>query len=110
MITNMCEVIERHISSWRDSNVTSDLTWRTLQILVALGDRQFVTKDLAAYAKLSKPCISRNVANLERFGLVRRRINEQDRRTPFIEITAAGVIFLDEICGAITRQQVKKAA
>jgi DNA-binding MarR family transcriptional regulator len=53
-------------------------------------------QDLARAEQVRPPTMSRVVDGLEAAGLVRRKVNEQDRRAVLIEATAKGAALLKE--------------
>jgi DNA-binding MarR family transcriptional regulator len=63
-----------------------------LSVIVFAGPLSL--QDLARAEQVRPPTMSRIVDGLEAAGLVRRRINEQDRRAVLIEATAEGVALL----------------
>lgn len=73
-----------------------DLTARQLAILcvVALEPGPHTVRGLAARLDLSKPVITRNVDALARYDFVRRRADESDLRSVFIERTVDGMTHL----------------
>jgi DNA-binding MarR family transcriptional regulator len=65
-----------------------------LSVIVFAGPLSL--QDLARAEQVRPPTMSRIVDGLEAAGLVRRRVNEQDRRALLIEATAKGVALLKE--------------
>ncbi len=70
-----------------------------LMLRVALEGGARAT-DLAAYLGIGKPTISRQLATLERLGLVERSRDAEDARAQVVTLTAAGAAQVEEVRAA----------
>lgn len=88
-----------------------DLTARQLAILcvVALEPGPHTVRGLAARLDLSKPVITRNVDALARHDFVRRRADETDLRSVFIERTVDGMTHLRRLAAPILTGPIEAA-
>jgi DNA-binding MarR family transcriptional regulator len=76
---------------------TSPLNKLQLRIMLELrlGD-QLLVHDLARYALVSAPAISRSVDELEKLGYVKRiRDEKEDRRRVYVSLTNKGLKFIE---------------
>jgi DNA-binding MarR family transcriptional regulator len=73
-----------------------DLTTRQMAVLlqVFLAEPPHTVRGLAATLGVSKPAITRAVDRLEELGYVRRRKDEADKRSIFVQRTVKGSVFL----------------
>ena len=89
---------------WRRALVSSvrldapDLTARQMSLLltVYLTPPPHTVRGLANTLKVSKPAITRAIDRLGDMELVRRKVDEQDRRSVLIQRTVRGSVFLRE--------------
>lgn len=89
---------------WRRAIVSSvrldapDLTARQMSLLltVYLTPPPHTVRGLADTLKVSKPAITRAIDRLSDMELVRRKVDEQDRRSVLIQRTVRGSVFLRE--------------
>jgi DNA-binding MarR family transcriptional regulator len=89
---------------WRGAIVESvrreapDLSARQMALLltVYLTAPPHTVRGLADALKVSKPAITRAVDRLSEYGLVKRKVDEQDRRSVLIQRTVKGSVFLRE--------------
>ncbi len=89
---------------WRRAIVSSvradatDLSSRQMALLLSvyLTPPPHTVRGLAAGLKVSKPAITRAVTRLAEFGLVRRKTDEDDRRSVLIQRTVKGSVYLRE--------------
>lgn len=89
---------------WRGAIVESvrrdapDLSARQMALLltVYLTPPPHTVRGLAATLNISKPAITRALDRLTEFGLVKRKVDEQDRRSVLIQRTVKGSVFLRE--------------
>ena len=89
---------------WRRSIVASvridapDLSARQMALLltVYLTPPQHTVRGLAKTMNISKPAVTRAVDRLSELGLVRRKPDENDRRSVHIQRTVRGSVFLRE--------------
>lgn len=96
---------------WRRSITASvridapDLSARQMALLltVYLTPPQHTVRGLAATLNISKPAVTRAVDRLEELGLVRRKPDENDRRSVHIQRTVKGSVFLREFGELVVR-------
>jgi DNA-binding MarR family transcriptional regulator len=89
---------------WRRALVSSvrldapDLTARQMALLltVYLTPPPHTVRGLAESLKVSKPAITRAIDRLGDMELVRRKVDEEDRRSVLIQRTVRGSVFLRE--------------
>ena len=89
---------------WRRSIVSCvrldapDLTARQMALLLSvyLTPPPHTVRGLAATLKVSKPAITRAIDRLIDMELVRRKVDEEDRRSVLIQRTVRGSVFLRE--------------
>jgi DNA-binding MarR family transcriptional regulator len=89
---------------WRGAIVESvrreapDLSARQMALLLSvyLTPPPHTVRGLAALLKVSKPAVTRAVDRLSDYGLVKRKIDEDDRRSVLIQRTVKGSVFLRE--------------
>lgn len=67
------------------------------KIIMFLQDNQCTQEDIGAHFDLDKGRIARNLSVLEEKGLVRRLINEKNKRQKFVSLTCRGNQVLEEI-------------
>lgn len=90
------------LSEWRHALLRyvksgyPDLTNRQMALLLVVGREGglYTVRGLAARLGVSKPVVTRALNSLTGLELVKRRIDERDRRSVFIDLTAEGEIFL----------------
>ncbi len=89
---------------WRRAIVASvrldapDLSARQMSLLltVYLTAAPHTVRGLAAALNVSKPAITRAIDRLSELGMVRRKPDENDRRSVLIQRTVKGSVFLRE--------------
>lgn len=89
---------------WRGAIVESvrreapDLSARQMALLltVYLTPPPHTVRGLAMTLNISKPAITRALDRLSDYGLIRRKVDEQDRRSVLIQRTVKGSVFLRE--------------
>jgi DNA-binding MarR family transcriptional regulator len=88
-----------------------DLSARQIAVLltVYLDDKPHTVRGLAADLRVSKPAITRALDRLCGDGLLRRKTDDNDRRSVLIQRTVKGSIFLSEFAEAIRRAGVALA-
>ena len=69
--------------------------WRTLSVLTASDGRRM--GELAAYMVIEQPALSRIVDQMERDGLVTRRLADEDSRVVRVYLTTAGRDMFEKI-------------
>ena len=75
-----------------------DLTARQLAVLltVYVAESPHTVRGLAAALNVSKPAITRAIDRLSELNMVRRRIDEADRRNVLIQRTVSGSVFVSD--------------
>ena len=89
---------------WRRTTVASvrrdapDLSARQMSLLltVYLTPQPHTVRGLSELLKVTKPAITRAVDRLSELGMVRRTVDERDRRSVLIQRTVKGSVFLRE--------------
>ena len=82
-----------------------DLTARQMAVLltVYIEHQPHTVRSLARYLEISKPAVTRALDRLCKIDLLRRRIDDSDRRSVLIERTVTGSVFLSEFGENIQR-------
>ena len=85
----LCESVRRD---------TPDLSARQMALLltVYLTPPSHTVRGLAITLNVSKPAVTRALDRLSEYGLVRRKVDEADRRSVLIQRTVKGSVFLRE--------------
>lgn len=80
-----------------------DLTNRQMALLLVAGQEEgpHTVRGLAARLGVSKPVVTRALNSLSGLGLVRRRRDERDRRSVFVDMTDQGESFLEDFAAMI---------
>jgi DNA-binding MarR family transcriptional regulator len=75
-----------------------DLSARQMALLLSvyLNPPPHTVRGLSQFLKVSKPAITRAINRLSEFGMVRRKIDDNDRRSVLIQRTVKGSVFLRE--------------
>lgn len=89
---------------WRGAIVESvrreapDLSARQMALLltVYLTPPPHTVRGLAGALNVSKPAITRALDRLSEYGLIRRKVDETDRRSVLVQRTVKGSVFLRE--------------
>ena len=89
---------------WRRATVASvrrdapDLSARQMALLLSvyLTPPPHTVRGLSELLKVSKPAVTRAVDRLGELGLVRRKVDEEDRRSVLLQRTVKGSVFLRE--------------
>ncbi|GEQ98671.1 MarR family transcriptional regulator [Iodidimonas gelatinilytica] len=93
-----------HLGLWHRALIGSvrsdapDLTTRQMAILLSIYTTSppHTVRGLAAELGVAKPVITRALDTLSVLGYVRRKRDEQDRRSVFVQRTVKGAVFLSE--------------
>ena len=96
---------------WRRVVVSSvrahgpDLTARQLALvlMVYMTPAPHTVRGLAALLNISKPAITRALDRLGKLGIVRRKIDESDRRSILVQRTVKGSVFLREFADLVAQ-------
>lgn len=81
-----------------------DLTNRQMALLLVVGleDGLHTVRGLAARLGVSKPVVTRALNSLSGIDLVKRRVDERDRRSVFIDLTVEGEAFLSRFASVVS--------
>lgn len=99
----------RMLKVWREAHrlcVRSndpDLTSRQMSILltVYMSDPPHTVRGIAADLNISKPVVTRALDTMGKQGLIKRKRDENDKRSIFIQRTVKGAVFLSELSDRI---------
>lgn len=99
----------RMLKVWREAHRESvrskdpDLTSRQMSILltVYMTEPPHTVRALAADLNVAKPVITRALDTMSKLGLIKRKKDENDRRSIFIQRTVKGAVFLSELSDRI---------
>ncbi|MEU1374212.1 MarR family winged helix-turn-helix transcriptional regulator [Streptomyces triculaminicus] len=101
------ETIQRELTAFaRRARATAarmhpELSLVSFTLLAHLEDRQGCrATDLAAHYLLDKSTVSRQIATLERLGLVERRLDPDDQRVQVLHLTDAGAATLAQVAAS----------
>ncbi len=92
------------LDMWRRTIVSSvrrdapDLSARQMALLltVYLTPPPHTVRGLADLLKVSKPAVTRAVDRLSELGMIRRKVDDEDRRSVLLQRTVKGSVFLRE--------------
>ena len=75
-----------------------DLSARQMAVLLSIyrTEAPHTVRGLAANLNVSKPAITRALDRLQKLELIRRKTDEQDRRSVLLQRTVKGSVFLSE--------------
>jgi DNA-binding MarR family transcriptional regulator len=96
---------------WRRVVLTSvrahgpDLTARQLALvlMVYMTPAPHTVRGLASLLNISKPAITRALDRLGKLGIVRRKVDESDRRSILVQRTVKGSVFLREFADLVAQ-------
>lgn len=99
------------LNFWRKVTVESvkkdtyDLSARQTAVLmiVYLKDASHTVRGLALELNISKPAVTRALDRLSKYGLIKRKLDEKDRRSVIIQRTVKGSVFLREFGDMIVK-------
>ena len=102
MAFNLSAVQSLHL--WQKAIVESvrndgpDLSARQMALLltVYLTPQPHTVRGLAASMNVSKPAITRALDRLSELGMIKRKVDETDRRSVLVQRTVKGSVFLRE--------------
>jgi DNA-binding MarR family transcriptional regulator len=106
------------LNLWRGALVESlrrggpDLSARQVAVLltVYLTEPPHTVRGLAAALKVSKAAVSRSLDRLGRLELVRRRVDESDRRSVLVQRTSRGTVFLADFADLVIAAEREASA
>ena len=90
----VAKLFDRYLTRQLSESGLTVAEWRVMAQLSVVAEN--TVRELAAQAWVDRAEVSRAVASLERRGLLVRRPNLQDKRSPRFSLTAAGRAFGDE--------------
>lgn len=99
----------RMLKVWREAHRLSvrsndpDLTSRQMSILltVYMSEPPHTVRGIAADLNISKPVVTRALDTMGKQGLIKRKRDEKDKRSIFIQRTVKGAVFLSELSDRI---------
>ncbi len=108
------------LNLWRSAIVDSvrrdgpDLSARqmALMLTVYVTPPPHTVRGLAVTLNISKPAVTRALDRLSEFGLIKRKVDEADRRSVLVQRTVKGSVFLREfgdLVVAATREATGEA-
>jgi DNA-binding MarR family transcriptional regulator len=82
-----------------------DLSARQLALvlMVYMTPAPHTVRGLAALLNVSKPAITRALDRLGKLGIVRRKVDETDRRSILVQRTVKGSVFLREFADLVAQ-------
>ncbi|MBP5858643.1 MarR family transcriptional regulator [Marivibrio halodurans] len=82
-----------------------DLSARQMAVLLTiyLGEPPHTVRGLAEALNVAKPAVTRAVDRLSELGLVRRKPDDQDRRSVLLQRTVKGSVFLTEFADIVAK-------
>jgi DNA-binding MarR family transcriptional regulator len=106
---NRSDQQHRVLNLWRAATVESvrrdgpDLTARQMALLlnVYLTAPPHTVRGLAQVLNVSKPAVTRALDRLCTLGFLRRKTDDEDRRSVLVQRTVKGSVFLSEFAGII---------
>ena len=101
---------QQALELWRNAVVASvkgdtpDLSQRQMAVMltVYMSAPPHTVRGLADLLGISKPAVTRALDRLGSFGLVKRKVDENDRRSVLIQRTVKGSVFLSDFAGVVT--------
>jgi DNA-binding MarR family transcriptional regulator len=98
---------------WRLSTLESvrsneaDLTMRQMSVLleVYMTEPPHTVRGLAAKLNVTKPVITRALDTMTRYGFIKRKPDENDKRSIFIQRTVKGAVYLSELSDRIVESE-----
>ncbi len=102
-------IINTRLVDWRGTLLRyvqsgqPDLTNRQMALLLVAGQEPgpHTVRGLAARLGVSKPVVTRALNSLSALALVKRRRDERDRRSVFVDLTDEGGAFLEDFAAMI---------
>jgi len=99
----------RMLKVWREAHLQSvrskdpDLTTRQMSILLSvyMTDPPHTVRGLATELNVTKPVITRALDTMGRMGLIKRKRDENDKRSVLLQRTVKGAVFLSELSDRI---------
>jgi DNA-binding MarR family transcriptional regulator len=87
-----------------------DLSARQLALVltVYMTAAPHTVRGLAALLNISKPAVTRALDRLGKLGIVRRKVDEQDRRSILVQRTVKGSVFLREFADLVAAAGLKQ--
>ena len=99
----------RMLKVWREAHLRCvrehdlDLTTRQMSVLltVYMTDPPHTVRGLASLLDVTKPVITRALDTMGQLGLVKRKRDENDKRSVLIQRTVKGAVYLSELSDRI---------
>lgn len=98
---------------WRLSTLESvrsnepDLTMRQMSVLleVYMTEPPHTVRGLAAKLNVTKPVITRALDTMSKYGFIKRKPDENDKRSIFVQRTVKGAVYLSELSDRIVEAE-----
>jgi DNA-binding MarR family transcriptional regulator len=98
---------------WRLSTLESvrsnepDLTMRQMSVLleVYMTEPPHTVRGLAANLNVTKPVITRALDTMTKYGFIKRKPDEKDKRSIFVQRTVKGAVYLSELSDRIVASE-----
>jgi DNA-binding MarR family transcriptional regulator len=84
-----------------------DLSARQLALVLTVytSSAPHTVRGLAAMLKISKPAVTRALDRLGKLGIVRRKVDENDRRSILVQRTVKGSVFLRDFADLVAKTE-----
>jgi len=101
----------RMLKVWREAHLQSvrsndpDLTSRQMSVLLSvyMTDPPHTVRGLAAELLVTKPVITRALDTMSQMGLVKRKRDDNDKRSVLVQRTVKGAVYLSELSDRIMK-------
>lgn len=94
---------EAHLQCVRSHDI--DLTSRQMSVLLSvyMTEPPHTVRGLASLLNVTKPVITRALDTMGRYGLVKRKRDEADKRSVLVQRTVKGAVYLSELSDRIVQ-------
>jgi DNA-binding MarR family transcriptional regulator len=100
---------QQALELWRNAVVASvkgetpDLSQRQMAVMltVYMSQPPHTVRGLAELLNISKPAVTRALDRLSSFGLVKRKVDDNDRRSVLVQRTVKGSVFLSDFAAIV---------
>lgn len=89
------------VSSVRDHGPDLSARQLALVLMVYMTPAPHTVRGLASLLNISKPAVTRALDRLGKLGIVRRKVDENDRRSILVQRTVKGSVFLREFADLV---------
>jgi DNA-binding MarR family transcriptional regulator len=91
------------VTSVRDNGPDLSARQLALVLMVYMTPAPHTVRGLAALLNVSKPAITRALDRLGKLGIVRRKVDETDRRSILVQRTVKGSVFLRDFADLVAK-------